>query len=96
MIEDTLRCTPEPSYIYAIKCSKTGYIKIGMSNNPKGRRNSLQIGSPNRLNLLQTWGPWKESDARYVESILHNNLSVCKVRGEWFDVEIEKIEEICT
>lgn len=90
-----LRCTTEPSYIYAMQCSNTGYIKIGMSSSPKERRNSLQIGSPHKLKLLQTWGPWTTKDARFVEGVLHNTFSLNRVRGEWFDVEIDKIEEIC-
>jgi hypothetical protein len=91
--DEVLICTPNPTYIYAVECSNTRYIKIGISTSPKNRRNILQIGTPHRLNLLRTWGPWLAEEARYVEKVLHDKFAPKKQRGEWFSVSLNSIDK---
>ena len=63
--------------IYFIECND--FIKIGKSNNPEQRLQSLQVASPYKLNLL------KVLDVDDVfEKDVHKYFSYLHHRGEWF------------
>jgi hypothetical protein len=64
------------TYVYFI--SDGTAIKIGKSDNPNKRMNSLQIGNPRELSLLGTTPLITEEEVH----ILFKDL---KIRGEWFE-----------
>lgn len=70
-------------YLYAIKDSLTGYIKIGYSVDPELRKRELQVGCAGSLELIHKESV-AESSARLLEQGLHRELNHLRVRGEWF------------
>ena len=57
-----------------------GPIKIGMSNNPKKRLNSIQTGNPNKLKIVKMI-----SGGRKKEKELHKQFKKSCLNGEWFN-----------
>jgi len=68
-------------YVYAIRESETGRIKIGISRNPVARLSQLQTGNSQQLELVAVKpavnGFSCEQDAHKSAASLH-------IRGEWF------------
>lgn len=65
---------------YFIKCG--GFIKIGYATNVSQRLVELQIGTPERLEILLTIpGPPK------LERSLHSKFRPLRSQGEWFRAE---------
>ena len=68
-------------YVYAIRNSHTGRIKLGISENPERRLKELQIGNDCELELLA----YREAANRFKdEKAIHNKYQHLRVRGEWF------------
>lgn len=70
------------SCVYIVQCTKTGVIKIGVSNNPLLRIKAIQTSYPYPLSLVRTIDsphPLK------TEKGLHVALADFKLNGEWFD-----------
>lgn len=65
-----------------------GYYKIGISKNPKKRLKQLQTGSSSDLQLIDTY---KTSRYSIIEKSLHRIYSHGLKRGEWFDLNIEEV-----
>jgi len=79
-------------YIYLIKCRPFRFYKIGMSTTmPLERLRALQTGSPFRLELV-AFAPVE--DAYGIEKSLHDKYSLWRVRGEWFGLAKEAVDEI--
>lgn len=75
------------STIYLMLNKKTGRVKIGISNRPKFREKTLQEEIPD-IELFHTGtGSWND------EQRLHAHFSHKRLRGEWFDLTAEEIEE---
>lgn len=55
------------------------YIKIGFSNNLKGRLNTLQTGSPEKLVL---YASMRGTHRKEIE--LHQRFAHLRLKGEWF------------
>jgi hypothetical protein len=72
-------------FLYAIKDTSTGYIKLGYSADPHTRLRELQTGNSGALHLIHK-ARIKEDRARIVEQQLHRELKHLQVRGEWFDL----------
>lgn len=70
------------------------FIKIGISNNIQKRINSIQTGNPKRLELLRSIECTFESHAINLEKLLHRALSEHRVKGEWFAISQEKINQL--
>lgn len=68
--------------VYVIE-HEHGYIKIGVSNNPKERVDQLQTASPYELRVL---GEIHTNEPFTVESHLHEKYSHRKKRGEWYQL----------
>ena len=82
------------TYIYLIKDRRTGLTKIGRSNEPQTRlktliRQDTLLPEPNDFYFVFCWG-----DYAYKEKILHRQFEKQRIRGEWFDLSDEDIEEI--
>ena len=60
------------------------FYKIGVSADPDERLKQLQTATPLRLRLEHVHQCACTSDARKLEQMLHKELSMHRVRGEWF------------
>jgi hypothetical protein len=78
-------------YLYAIKNTDTGYIKLGYSADPQQRVRELQTGNSGALRLIHT-ARIREDRARIVEQKLHHELAHHRIRGEWFNLAESKAQ----
>lgn len=69
--------------IYVLK-AKSGPIKIGKANNVRQRISSMQVGSPDALDII--FSAETSGDAGEVELRAHAILAAGHVQGEWFNV----------
>lgn len=68
-------------YVYAIRESESGRVKVGISRNPETRLKQLQTGNSQHLELVA----YRKAENRYQdEAATHQLLGDCHVRGEWF------------
>ena len=69
-------------YVYAIRNTTTGNIKLGISRNPQQRLKQLQTGNDCALELVAC----RKAENRFQdESALHNEHAAAHIRGEWFN-----------
>jgi uncharacterized C2H2 Zn-finger protein len=80
-------------YVYFINMENTTKFKIGYTKKePKKRMSNLQIGCPSKLVLFKFIicdDPYK------LEQYLHECFAENNIRGEWYDMKHEDIEDIC-
>lgn len=68
-------------YVYAIKNTDTGNIKLGISKNPEQRLKQLQTGCDGKLELVA----YRKADNGYRDEVqLHHENSQYAIHGEWF------------
>lgn len=79
------------AYVYLIKDTATGAVKIGISGDVGKRLASLQTASPNKLILLHVISV---EDARALELDLHAVYASKRRSGEWFDLGDDEIAQI--
>ena len=72
---------------------KTGYHKIGISNNPTYREKTLQSEQP-KIETVETRKFANRKIAKEFESELHIKYEHKRIRGEWFDLNPIEINEI--
>lgn len=60
--------------------TKDGPVKIGLTNDPRGRLQHLQTSSPDELLLLAV-----VMGGRSLERAYHRFFAGCRIRGEWFE-----------
>lgn len=79
---EILELSPKPLYVYAIRETDSGNIKIGISANPESRLKQLQTGNSSQLELVT----FIEAKDRFkTEKELHLLNADKHIRGEWFD-----------
>lgn len=78
--------TNNAGFVYLIKQTKTNLHKIGVSRDVYARLQTLQIGSPFELVILERIFTL---NAFLLESQLHEYYQAYSVRGEWFDLSTE-------
>jgi len=69
-----------------------GPYKIGYAADPKARLVNLQVGQAVELKLFyeeQT----ETSTAKVIEKMIHRQLAIKRIRGEWFNVTLEEAKE---
>lgn len=74
-------------YVYLIACNPNKsrpFVKIGMTNDPQSRIDTLQTGNPYELRMLACIPCKDRNEARHLESFMHKKLQTSRVRGEWF------------
>lgn len=86
------KTSKSPNYVY-IKIDSNGFYKIGHSKDPDARRGTLMSQDPGIETLHTTLFPSKEI-AFKIEQHLHNQYKSEKERGEWFNLEKEKLDNI--
>lgn len=72
-------------YLYVIQEDRDGLVKIGRTQDVKGRLNQLQTGSPAMLSILYQFGFKDTVKAIVLEEKLHHHFRHTRVRGEWFE-----------
>jgi predicted GIY-YIG superfamily endonuclease len=78
------------AFVYLMKNTRNGYTKIGISKNPKHREKTLQSEEP-EIDLI-----WKKEIPNAIgrEIELHKKYSDKRIRGEWFDLTEQDIQNI--
>lgn len=75
-----------PRYVYLMKNTRNGLVKIGISSNPKYREATLQSEEPEIEMLFSA--PGSES----IEGCLHRKFQRKRVRGEWFKLDESELQ----
>ncbi|CQR46591.1 T5orf172 domain protein [Paraliobacillus sp. PM-2] len=73
----------DTSYVYFIKESGMGHIKIGKADDPDQRKKELSTGSSHIheiVHLIKTKAPYK------TENFFHCHFRNKRIKGEWFDL----------
>ena len=78
------------SLVYLLKCEN--YYKIGTASSLKTRLNTIQTGNPYEVKVV-TYSDYL-SNAYKVEARLHTAFKHKHVRGEWFALDSEDIDEV--
>jgi len=70
-------------YVYMV--SDGDFVKIGVTSNIKKRINSIGVGNPRKLTLLDLDRVGSNKDGAYKkEAFMHDKFKQHNVRGEWF------------
>lgn len=80
--------TSNTNYIYLMLNTRSGYYKIGRSNDPEKREKTLQAEEPD-ITLIHKW----PAPAEY-EKKLHDRFKPKRSRGEWFELSQVDVIEI--
>ena len=80
--------TPKPGYVYFLQ-GENGLIKIGYSQDYKERYKALKKMSPVDIKLLFVV---KTDDMVGLERNLHNRFQEKRVKGEWFQLSMQEIQ----
>jgi hypothetical protein len=75
-----------PGFVYFMRHGRTGLIKIGYSSKPAAREKTLQAEDPG-LELV-----FSMSGSRETERRLHLKFHSKRVRGEWFSLDSDDLE----
>jgi hypothetical protein len=75
------------SFVYAIQAGEGGPIKIGISDKPWERIETLQQANAEKLIGLAAWHTLKSE-----EKELHREFAYARIRGEWFRPVPELVE----
>lgn len=76
------------TFIYLMLNKRNRFVKVGVSNNPTFREQTLQSEEP-EIELI-----FKQETRAYVERFLHHVLKEKRVRGEWFELDQKDIESV--
>jgi hypothetical protein len=83
-------------YVYLIRNGSSFAFKIGIAHDVESRLAQLQTGNPVDLALESSY---EFPNADHVERVLHQKWASRRMRGEWFDLnvdDLEEFEQICT
>lgn len=80
-------------YVYLMKDLSNGSYKIGISNSPKYREKTLQSQKP-EIELIHAKQFHKRKIAEIFEKVLHEIFRNKRIRGEWFELSNEDIEDL--
>lgn len=72
--------------VYVITNTGQGVVKVGISDDPTRRLDTLQTGCPNELSLFYVAF---HSEAQRIETLVHHALRSKRVHGEWFQVSAD-------
>jgi len=80
--------TPDDVIVYLLALRKTDYYKIGMSRDMEKRIKTLQIGSPELVEVVGHIRLEDRGTARAIEKSFHETLDDFISHGEWFKLPI--------
>lgn len=82
---------PSPAgYVYLLK-NTDGVYKIGTSRHPRNRLKTFKTELPFDVQFEHVM---PSPDAKSAESIMHVRFQKARIRGEWFQLSPEQVEEI--
>lgn len=84
--------TSQPAFVYFIAAGATP-IKIGLSNDPKGRMQELQTAHYKRLRMLFTIRCHSREQAFELERAFHRWYEERRLMNEWFNVTPQEIAD---
>lgn len=87
------RINNEECYVYIMKDITNNFYKIGVSNKPEYRENTLQSEKPT-IELLEAKRFPIRKIAVSFEKALHESFSDQRIRGEWFKLSNEDVNNI--
>jgi predicted GIY-YIG superfamily endonuclease len=76
-------------YVYFLRAGNKGAIKIGMAKDVDRRVAELQTGNAFKLNVIALIPCDCREQAEYTEKRLHKFFRKQKIRGEWFQGNID-------
>lgn len=82
---------PTTGYIYIIDIKGFNYYKVGISQQPKVRIIDLRTLVPFEMSLVREI---YVENYKQIEKDIHTELSEYHVKGEWFDCNIDRINNI--
>lgn len=62
----------------------SGYVKVGISNNPRARLKDLDNAGPVKLKLILVLKLTSKVQAELLEAGVHSKLNSYREKGEWF------------
>lgn len=83
----------EPCFVYLMVDTTNGYHKIGISNHPEYRERTLQSEKPSIVKIAAKQFPTRDI-ARAFEASLHKVYEIRRLRGEWFKLEPNEVEDV--
>lgn len=81
------------SYVYLIYDPKNSAVKIGKANDILNRLGELQVGNPNKLEIIAEMVCENEQRALQIEDALHSKYKHLYLRGEWFKYDEQIMED---
>lgn len=81
-------------FIYIIGNEKHSYFKIGVSNNPLVRLSTIQTNCPFEVELITKFRFSDLETAYKIEKELHCKLNKYLLRGEWFKISLNEINDL--
>lgn len=69
---------------------REGPYKVGYSKDPQVRLSNIQVASPVDVFLLYTQET-EEDKAKTIEKLIHRQISLKRLRGEWFSIALEDL-----
>lgn len=91
--EEIKEVVREVCYVYLMLDTTNVTYKIGISNSPEYREKTLQSEKPS-IELLCSKSFINRKIALTMEKSLHENYDSKRIRGEWFKLTNEEVEEI--
>ena len=79
--------------VYFMKDVANGFYKIGISNKPEYREYTLQSEKPTIKMICNHQYPTRII-AKSIESALHSVFAAKRIRGEWFELNANEVEQI--
>lgn len=79
-------------YVYIMSEEGTDFYRIGVSNWPKKRLESLKTGNPREITVIYARN-FDKQRAKIVESLLHDQFSDFMALDGWFKLSDEKLNE---
>ena len=83
----------DPCYVYLMVDTANGYHKIGISNKPEYRERTLQSEKPTIEKVCAKQYP-SRIIAEAIESALHKAYEAKRIRGEWFNLSDQDVNEL--
>ena len=82
-------------FVYFLRSGNKGAIKIGLARNVQKRMEVLQAGNAFELKLLAVIPCKSRKEAEWIEERLHKRFHKQRIRGEWFqgNIEIKRIRD---
>ena len=80
-------------WVYLMQDLANNAYKIGISNNPEYREKTLQSEKPTIVKIAAKQFPTRDI-ARAIEASLHKVYEIRRIRGEWFRLEPNEVEDV--